>query len=128
MGASWGNYNHLAQGIHATTEYLEYFFENLLLGAKHELKNRYLAVDADIPKCQIGTLNDTLDGTLDCTLEEAAVLNVILANPSVTQAELARQIGKSERTVKRRTVSLQEKRIIKRENGKRNGRWLLMRH
>ncbi len=120
MGASWGNYNHLAQGIHATTEYLEYFFENLLLGAKHELKNRYLAVDADIPKCQIGTL--------DCTLEEAAVLNVILANPSVTQAELARQIGKSERTVKRRTVSLQEKRIIKRENGKRNGRWLLMRH
>ncbi len=30
------NYNHLTRGIHATTKYLEYFFENMLLGAEHE--------------------------------------------------------------------------------------------
>ena len=55
------NYNYLEKGIHATTEYLEYFFENLLLGAKHELKNRYLVVNGEkifqsakvnCPKCQ----------------------------------------------------------------------------
>ena len=32
------NYNNLQKGIHATSEYLEKFFENLLLGAQHELK------------------------------------------------------------------------------------------
>ncbi len=41
------NYNHLEKRIHATTEYLEYFFENLLLGAQHELKNRYLVVNGE---------------------------------------------------------------------------------
>ena len=32
------NYNNPQKGIHATSEYLEKFFENLLLGAQHELK------------------------------------------------------------------------------------------
>lgn len=36
------NYNNLQKGIHATSAFLELFFENLLLGAQHELKNRYL--------------------------------------------------------------------------------------
>ena len=39
------NYNNLQKGIYATSEFLEMFFENLLLGAQHELKNRYLHVD-----------------------------------------------------------------------------------
>ena len=32
-------------------------------------------------------------------------------------------IGKSERTIKTRTVEMQDKGLIRRENGKRNGRW-----
>ena len=39
------------------------------------------------------------------------------------QKELAGIIGKSERTIKTRTVEMQEKGLIRRENGKRNGRW-----
>lgn len=39
------NYNDLQNDIYATTVYLEKFFENLLFGAKHELKNRYLHID-----------------------------------------------------------------------------------
>lgn len=39
------NYNDLTRGIHATTEYLEYFFGNLLLGLEYELKNRNLVID-----------------------------------------------------------------------------------
>ncbi len=39
------NYNDLQNGVYATTEYLEKFFENLLLGPQHELKNRYLHID-----------------------------------------------------------------------------------
>ena len=122
------NYNDLQNGVHATSEFLERFFENLLLGAKHELKNRYLHVDyvkqAEIqsangkaPKCQ--------NVTLDCTLDELALLRAIAANPTVTQKQLAALIAKSERTIKRRMEAMQEKGWLHRENGKRSGRWEL---
>lgn len=39
------NYNDLKNGIYATTRYLEFFFSNLLLGTRYELKNRYMHVD-----------------------------------------------------------------------------------
>lgn len=58
-----------------------------------------------------------------CTLEELAVLRLIKNAPDITQKELAAEIGKSERTIKKITVELQKKGLIKRENGKRNGRW-----
>jgi len=59
----------------------------------------------------------------NCTLEELAILREISANPSITQKALAEAIGKSERTVKSRTVDLQEKGFLRRKNGKRNGQW-----
>ena len=120
------NYNNLQKGIHATGVYLERFFENLLLGTQHELKNRYLHVEFESntpaqsaaegsPKCK--------NCTLDCTLEELAVLRMIAENPTITQKGLAAAIGKSERTIKTRTVTLQEKGYLRRTNGKRSGHW-----
>lgn len=31
--------------MHATTEFLELFFENLLMNAGHKLKNRFMHID-----------------------------------------------------------------------------------
>ena len=59
----------------------------------------------------------------NCTLEEAAVLRIVQKKHTITQKEIAAEIGKSERTVKTITVNLQEKGILQRVNGKRNGRW-----
>ena len=50
-------------------------------------------------------------------------LRIMHVNPTATQKEIATAIGKSERTVKTITVALQEKLIVKRVNGKRNGYW-----
>jgi DNA-binding Lrp family transcriptional regulator len=47
-------------------------------------------------------------------------------NPSATQKEIAAEIGKSEQTVKSITIALQEKNIIQRVNGKRNGYWSIV--
>lgn len=58
-------------------------------------------------------------------MEELAVLKVLKEKPTVTQRDLAMLTGKSERTIKRRTVELQEKGYICRENGKRNGKWVV---
>ena len=38
------NYNDLSKGIRETTEYLELFLKNLLLGESNELKNRYMHI------------------------------------------------------------------------------------
>lgn len=53
------NYNDLKNGIHETTMYLERFFENLLLGKDHELKNRYLHVDYRKEMCEDQILRES---------------------------------------------------------------------
>ncbi len=64
--------------------------------------------------------------TLNCTLEELAVLKTIEENPKNTQTEIAKSIKKSASTVKRITSSLVEKGIITRRNGRRNGWWEIL--
>ena len=61
--------------------------------------------------------------TLNCTLEELAVLKAIEGNPKITQTEIAGTIKKSASTVKRITSALVEKGILTRRNGRRNGWW-----
>ena len=51
------------------------------------------------------------------------MLKLIMENPSIKQYELAKCVGKSERTVKNITTSLREREIIKRVDGKRFGKW-----
>ena len=127
------NYSDLTAGISETTLYLERFFRNMLLGEEHDLRNRIMHVDwgkveatgqsANKP-AQSAKLGDELPSKCkNCTLEEVAVLRIMRQNPTATQKEIATAIGKSERTVKTITVALQEKQIVKRVNGKRNGYW-----
>lgn len=105
------------------------FFGNLLLGTDYELKNRYMHVDYVAES--IGTESQSIilkpskvqNDTLKCTLEEMAVLRLIMENPSITQKDMLMKTGKSLSTVKRIMASLQEKEYIRRVNGKRYGRW-----
>lgn len=61
----------------------------------------------------------------NCTLEEQAIIKILKVNPRVTQEEIAIQIGKSVRTVKTYMAEMQEKGLIERKNGKKNGEWIL---
>ena len=84
--------------------------DTLPQSANHEVQSAKV-VDELPPKCK------------NCTLEEVAVLRIVQKAPSITQKEIAAEIGKSERTVKSITIALQEKNILQRVNGKRNGYW-----
>ncbi len=121
------NYNNSVLGVYATTEYLELFFEDLLLNKQTPLKNRYLHLSykPEIEGVQSATLeiSKCQNDTLKCTLEELALLKVIETRPDITQKQLAIETGLSERTIKRKTVEMQEKGLLRRVNGKRNGRW-----
>ena len=61
--------------------------------------------------------------TLTCTLEELAVLELVAKNPTIKQQEIAESTGKSIATIKRIMKSLQDKNYIRRERGKRYGKW-----
>ena len=123
------NYTNLQKGVHATTKFLEMFFDYLLLGTDHELKNRCMHIDyvgddssksinAKVPKYQFDTL--------ECSLAELAVLELVAKNPTIKQQELVNATGKSIATVKRIMKSLQDKNYIRRERGKRYGKWDLL--
>jgi hypothetical protein len=105
------NYNDLGKGISATTIYLERFFENLLMGYQNELKNRFIHVDYK-EQSAIQSAMENSSKCNNCTLEELAILKELQKNPSITQKELAGIIGKSERTIKTRTVEMQEKGLV----------------
>jgi len=117
------NYNNYPKGIQATDEYLILFFRNLILDEKNELRNRSLLVglpqsaNVSVSKCQ----NDTLN----CTLEELTIVKILKENGKVKQDDIASQIGKSVRTVKRIMAGLAKKNVIARDNGKRNGVWVV---
>ena len=120
------NYNDLQKGIHSTTKFLELFFSNLLLGTNYELKNRYMHVDF-VDENTSQSINPKVAkyqfDTLDCTLEELAVLDLVAKNPTIKQQEIVEATGKSIATIKRIMKSLQEKNYIRRESGKRYGKW-----
>ena len=86
---------------------------------KFELKNRYTHID---------NIQSANNDNLKCnnyTLEEQAIINILKTNPSTTQEEIARQINKSLRTVKTYMAEMQEKGLIERKNGKKNGEWVV---
>lgn len=77
-------------------------------------ENNFQSANSNISKCQVGTL------------EELAVLDLIKKNPSIRQQELADETGKSIRSIKRIMKSLQDKKYIRRESGKRYGKWEIL--
>ncbi len=115
------NYNNIQKGVHETTEFLELFLRNLILSENNELKNRNMHISCTLqtPKCN----EKQQKCTLDCTLDETLVMNLLKQNSQMTQKQLAQEINKSERTVKSITARLEEKGFVSREGGKRFGFW-----
>lgn len=114
------NYVDRGKGIRPTQEFLGQFLRNLVLGEKNELHNRRLHVSQaveDAPKSK--------NCTLDCTLEEAALLKFLRESPTATQKQMAGHLRCSERTVKTMTVRLQQAGLLARENGRRSGKWVV---
>lgn len=114
------NYRNFSKGVSATSAYLERFFRNLLFGEQNRLSNR----EMHISNSQ-SIISKYHDDTLDCTLAEMSVLKFLKSHPDARQEDIAAHIGKSVSTVKRITPELIRKGLLDRENGKRNGRWVV---
>lgn len=69
--------------------------------------------------------SDIQSDNSNVTLDEQRILDIINNNCEITQNEIAKQLNITDRTVKRKMKVMQEKGLIKRENGKKNGRWII---
>lgn len=114
------NYKNFEKNIFEDTSFLEKFFYNLLTNANNELKNRYMRIEDNISS---GILDNSK--YKNCTLEEQAIINILRENPNAIQEEIALEINKSLRTVKSLMSKMQDKGLIERINGKRDGKWVI---
>ena len=114
------NYKNYEKNVFEDISFLEKFFYNLLTNTKYELKNRYMHVDY---KDNIEKINSNSNSL---SLEEQAILNIIRNKPSIKQEEIATLINKSLRTIKNYMSVMQEKGLIERKNGKRDGEWIII--
>ncbi len=107
------NYNNRSKGVFETTEYLELFLRNLLLNEENILSNRELHIG----------YNGEPENTEDVSERDITIMEILRNNPNITLQEVADKIGKSLRTVKLALKSLQERGLVKRVGGKKNGTW-----
>ena len=113
------NYKNFQKNIFEDTSYLEKFFFNLLSNTNYELKNRYTHIDYNHEE------NKTLLHN-KYTLEKQVIINLIKNNELIKQEEISKLTGKSLRTIKTIMNDMQNKGIIKRDGGKKSGKWIIL--
>jgi len=119
------NYNNLKLGIHATQEYLDCFFANLLLGEKNNLSNRNLHVNVMPDKDQNVPVNVPANVPVKISITMQKVLNMLKENPNATANQIAKQIGVSDKTVKRALGALKNSGLIERVGSDKTGHWVI---
>ena len=110
------NYNNRAKNVTETIYYLELFLRNLLLDEDNILSNREMHI----------AYREVEEHPRDITDREKTIIDLIQANPQITLTEISEKIDKSLRTVKNAMKTLQEKGIVERIGGKKNGSWRLI--
>lgn len=134
------NYQNLPTGVERTTEYLELFFRNLLMGEKNELKNRYLHIrwkemagtvaeepagysTQKPPKGSQKSTQETDGGSQKAADSSQKILEMMAADAYITTETIARELGISRRAVAKHTAKLKEKGFLRRIGPDKGGHW-----
>ncbi len=134
------NYQNLPAGVERTTEFLELFFRNLLMGEKNELKNRYLHIRwkemaggvAEEPlagstqktdACSHKSSQKTDGSTQKKDNSSQKILEMMTTDAYITTEMIAHELGISRRAVAKHTAKLKEKGILRRVGPDKGGHW-----
>ena len=120
------NYKNHAKNIDATLEFLIRFFENLLLGKNHILKNRMMHVQYsdpmnDLTKTPIDPVNDLVNDPV-----KASILQQLKQNSKANYQALAKSTGYSISTIKRHIQELKKLGKINRIGSDKTGHWKII--
>lgn len=137
------NYSSNALGVHATTQYLERFLENLLLGSRHELKNRHMHLDwnaesglaaegatQETTQESGNTTQETKGATQETTQETAfrmqdRILELLEDEPKVTARQISERLGVGFDGVRYHLTKLRKAGVIHHEGPTKGGRWVV---
>ena len=114
-------YKNHTKDIHATDEFLIRFFENLLLGEKHILKNCEIHVFFDDT---VKIQNDTVKSNID-TINDT-VFSLIKQNNKINVTEISERLNISLSTAKRKIKELKAQGIIERIGSDKTGYWKII--
>ena len=116
------NYKNHTKNIHTENVFLLRFFENLLLGENHILKNREMHVQFVKP------LNDLVKAKNDPVndLVKRSILQHLKQNPKANYSELADKTACSTATIKRHIQELKKIGIIERIGSDKTGYWKIV--
>jgi fido (protein-threonine AMPylation protein)/biotin operon repressor len=112
------NYNDYKNNIYSTMEFLNRFFDNLLLDGKNVLKNRELLV-------KVGGEGDTVNDTVSMQYDTVndTVFLLIKKMPKITSTKIAENLGVGIATVKREIKRLKDSGCIERVGSDKTGYW-----
>ena len=122
------NYTNLKKGVHETTEYLELFLRDLLLGESDSLHNRSMHISGtfEAEKQISDPINDPINDPIKLTNRQEKLLQLLQDAPELTRKELAERLGCSDSTVKRELQVLSDKGILRRIGSRKTGVWAIM--
>ena len=110
---------------HETTEYLEVFLRNLLLGENTPLHNRDMHISGILHSDKVSA--DPINGPIKLTERENQLLQLLRESPELTRKVLAEKLRCSDSTVKRELQLLSEKGVLRRIGSKKTGVWVINR-
>mgnify|MGYP004614296131 FL=1 len=117
------NYQNYEKGIEETTEFLELFFRNVLLGEQHPLKKRYLHIDWKQVASSLGTEKSSEKQQIGTEKSSEKILRIMAEQPTITTAILAKEIGISTRAVDKQIAKLKALGQLQRVGADKGGHW-----
>lgn len=73
-----------------------------------------------------GVINEVINGAINISATEQAVLTALKKKPGITKAELQKEISLGKSTIDRAIKSLKEKRLIERVGSNKTGCWKII--
>ena len=134
------NYEDVTRGISPSLVFLERFFENLLCGTNHELRNRYLHLDWPLQGTDQGdaskeTSKETIATSKEITSKETTqgfsgvtreqVLTILREEPTSTAISIAERVGLTPQGVRYHLELLKKAGRIHHEGPTKSGRWVV---
>ena len=130
------NYNDLKNGIHETTEFLELFLRNLLLGEKNELHNREMHISGAFQSVNkgkdISVVGDKENVGINVGIKskkqplQEKILFLLKKDGRLSARALSEMLEVSQRQVERCIAELKKSYRIERVGAKRNGTWKVL--
>lgn len=116
------NYQNYEKGIEETTEYLELFFRNVLLGEQNELKKRYEHIDWKASSVQVMKSSEK-SSEKGSEKSSEKILRMMAEQPTITTALIAQKIGISTRAVDKQIAKLKALGRLQRIGADKGGHW-----